>query len=259
MDNSLLAKFPPELRNRTFELVILVRRKIKVDLTAKPPALHEQSVAAVHDALSLMSTCKQIREECLLTFWSLNNFRVKTGMFSNDKYAVSPSTKTKRARFLKRVSRFRGWLQHLGSNAALLTHMRLDLGKWQVHVMDDEDQIEVELVAEAVKHLRDALWDLKCNPRFSLKLYWHPWGCDETAVVPRFSPQWPEESNKQMIEQAVRKAFKKADVRYDSERKRTEHLDDEKDAVVNFLRALDERTGLTDDEDWDPRSLYLAA
>lgn len=143
MDASPLGKLPPELRNAIFKGVILVPTAILVDIEHDYPRLrrnhnigHDDESdsdsediedtsalpAPVDAALALMRTCRQARQECLRTFFHLNQFCLSTRMMHQDA-AVEMKAKAK-------VYRVRGWLQSLGHCAAYLRHVTISLGIW---------------------------------------------------------------------------------------------------------------------------------
>ncbi|KAK5117810.1 hypothetical protein LTR85_008785 [Meristemomyces frigidus] len=136
MDNSPLGKVPPELRNNIFDLVLLPPPDTSINMLASPyglPKPSRDSKAHLRDALALMATCKQIRQESSTTFYGANDFfiDVSEGRRENCQADLRRAIASE-SRMMCR------WLDGLGPNAAHLRNITIYFGRW-CRVRFDED------------------------------------------------------------------------------------------------------------------------
>ncbi|KAK5122062.1 hypothetical protein LTR85_004308 [Meristemomyces frigidus] len=96
MDDSLLAKLAPELRNAIYELVLWELEGFT--LFKKHSTRNYNGLTSTHNrkargALALTRTCKEIRAESLLTFYAVNTFtlqpRLNTYYLGHPKHKVT--------------------------------------------------------------------------------------------------------------------------------------------------------------------------
>lgn len=136
MDASPLAKLPPELRNATFELVFVRPCGLVVDMEDNCPRLAEDQVEGVRNALSLMGTCKQIRQECLYTSFAVNEFVIDTGALDYITYAKGTPKAVQETDYRQTAKSeawlIRGWLHSLGKSSLYLRSVNIHLGRWSL-------------------------------------------------------------------------------------------------------------------------------
>lgn len=86
-ENSPVAKLPPQLRNSIFGLLLLAPKAVSIDMSSKPeglPQLPASDNIQARDALALMVTCKQIRNESAATFYDANEFIIDIRELGDD-------------------------------------------------------------------------------------------------------------------------------------------------------------------------------
>lgn len=211
MDASPLAKLPPEIRNATFELVLLVPTGITIDLEFWRSDLPEltNNESEVRAALALMTTCRQIRQEALSTFYGANEFIIDmTDLLDEDDHARSRKTVKIRAYLL------RGWLQSLGEGARFLRHLVIDLGisKSMFYGTDTNPGFTAEIMNRFEKVTRGTGVKLM----FRLVYFW--WrGEDEPRLSLGFSSPFGEPEHRTVLQEVERIRNEEEKVEYDPE------------------------------------------
>lgn len=78
MDESPLAKLPPELRNRIYELALRQENPVRLHWTIWPEEKvhHMDATRSTPTILALTKTCRQIRQESNKLFYAVNRFIV---------------------------------------------------------------------------------------------------------------------------------------------------------------------------------------
>ena len=77
VDTSPLLRLPPELRNEIYELILYQQDGVVVDVQDGQPQVICDTDERVR-MLTLTATCKKIRGETRLLFFSINRFRVRS-------------------------------------------------------------------------------------------------------------------------------------------------------------------------------------
>lgn len=131
MDDSPLGKLPPELRNKIFDLILLAPDSIYVDTAGDAsdlygaPQLQPCHEVQVRDALALMATCRQIRQESIPTFYGVNKFFIDTSVLP-----VDAGTRLYKQWVAENANVIRGWLHSLGHSATYLRNVRIYVGRY---------------------------------------------------------------------------------------------------------------------------------
>ena len=160
MDSSRLSKLPRELRDEIWRLSLQLYEEVFIfDEDGKP--IVDAGVAEQHP-LALSQTCKQIRAECHLMFYSLNQFCLESAVltqpyqFSTCKMANEPGFKT-----------FKAWVDGLSPDCCTaLKSINISLGELH-HTYVAEDDVwprswPIEELTEFVSSdkTRDVSWSL---------------------------------------------------------------------------------------------------
>jgi hypothetical protein len=160
MDSSLFSKLPRELRDEIWRLSLQLSEEIFIFDEDGKPAI-DAGVAEQHP-LALSQTCKQIRTECHLVFYTLNQFCLESTVltqpyhFSTCKMANEPGFKT-----------FKAWIDRLGPDSrAALKSINISLGELH-HTYVAEDDVwprswPIEELTDFmnVEKMKDLSWSL---------------------------------------------------------------------------------------------------
>lgn len=123
MDQSPLQTLPAEMRNNIYEPVLWQPGPVKVSIIQEKPRLarsvFDTNTIKKPVIVGLPATCKELRQECLQLYLSVNHFRFRTMHFDRHREAGSWMTT------------LMDWRSMIGlDQAKQIRHVTIDLGTW---------------------------------------------------------------------------------------------------------------------------------
>ena len=149
MDRSPLAKLAPELRNRIYEIVLKSEKPLKISL---PVRGHKRSTRnssrKLPTLLSLVATCREVRDEALQMLYASNEFEIQTDHHAH----------------LHQATTFEKFVEQIGTtNAKALRSVRLS--QFEMATMSGRRRFE-----ETLKSLMRVRAVAKLVPRCDVKV-----------------------------------------------------------------------------------------
>ncbi|KAK5117809.1 hypothetical protein LTR85_008784 [Meristemomyces frigidus] len=182
MEHSPLARLPAEIRNDIFELVVVMDEVIEYpdyELEGRLPRNdwnHSNGSDSeteedgenrydfpMADAFALMSTCKQIRAECLSTFYATTAFRFDIEPTS------SMNAAERRAKAERGISLLGRWVKSLGQGAQHLRTITIKLEMW---VPQDSAHHRPHYLARIIHRFYSAFGGTRAKVDFEFELVW---------------------------------------------------------------------------------------
>ena len=125
MDSSRLNDLPGELRNRIYRLALVQHSNIEIQVADSTKFSNSK-----HNALALLSTCRQIRAEATPIFFTENIFEIQTDLLSSDSRYFGPTGRQEavfhHTRFMRML--IGGWLVSIDQYARHIKHIKFSIG-----------------------------------------------------------------------------------------------------------------------------------
>ena len=167
MENSPLARLPPELREYIYELVLRDPSHLTVHLSSGRPKLSQPS-AFRHHPLALAQTCAQLRDESLSIFFRINTFALETDHITTHHPGYGLRTSW--------LNTLRQWLDAIGDdNRRQLRDVDFDIGKLALDIASDYNKEIIEIVCKSLQPAFELFNEhrtklsLRCKPQYM----WH--------------------------------------------------------------------------------------
>lgn len=174
MENSLLVRLPPELRNDIYELLFTLAKPVKMRLkgrNGKSVLRAKNDLGATGQALALTRTCRAIHDESAALFYATNTFYIESAVISRS---------FKMYDYTNAVLGVEEWMRVRQHHHQEPKHVELDLGTWVPWI----DGYTAEDSAQIARRFEQALHHAQLQLVVSLRLEDQAPERDMTVLLP---------------------------------------------------------------------------
>ena len=156
MANSPLLKFPPEIRNTIYELIVDPQEDIEIPFDDHPDQdLAWTGTRALECGHGLASTCRQTRAEFLPLFFSRCQFIFHSDFLDKDVFTPGYLLKPFLKKLKLQTNELQAWFNEASNWTSRIAPITLQLGRWPVV----GSQIGMDLVVMVIKTFQDVCRD----------------------------------------------------------------------------------------------------